>query len=761
MAEKLSSYDKVDHLKTHFGDWEALSIHEADPISSEDSSFQSDSEENDDLRPLSKSNDRSPGFVSPYDLRASRLDYPRQRSFVANEVSASVVDVAHKTDMDGSEATKRHQSSGLATSSVIESPTRASSPRPPLSPTNTVGAETPKPVVRFTDRGPPRALAKRPTLSRQSSANAVPTAEWGVLFDEKGYATVRNGQFLKGVAKHVIDDLAPSSNNLVVTPEKLSVLYSKYRLDPEVYPFTEIFNSRARDVNDRIADFFTDLDCQYHLVQPDSYSRPRVPALTPTGFAQFLTTCILAHPDEEFRRLDKIVSDVQLVADGQPEKLPRQLLRSQFPVRHDPKSRKVLAAALDDLMYDLRLLEPPSPKKPLAIMPPPSFERRNSMPITGVRHYVPSENMYLRKDAYVLPTNTETSKAHGRYLPPSLKTAGDEKTSTALVSIQDRDRDRYPEQARSRYTEEPESYEPTSPVAARERQHRNERDSSIDLHLPLSRPVAVAKPSQAGPLTSTARTVHVCSYPSTVPGGTSTSIYRPTGINSSTTTYRRAQSPPPRTYRASAPDVNSTSANCYKPAGYLPAPTSAPADRRDHVVNVASMSSSAVLGGMRSGDTGGKRASSGELTEGGPSTAMTLRGSNNAASKAVVSTTTPTVVTLPSSSSPSVATPAIHQQSSHSRSHSRHDSTGNRRASAVLLSPPANMNTGEKKNNNNHNHHHHRRRRSSVVATDEDRGPTWEEVLKAQSSHHHRSGSSSKSTHHHHHHHHRRHHSGH
>lgn len=34
-----------------------------------------------------------------------------------------------------------------------------------------------------------------------------------------------------------IDDLAPSSSSLVITPEKLSALYSRYRLNPEIYPF--------------------------------------------------------------------------------------------------------------------------------------------------------------------------------------------------------------------------------------------------------------------------------------------------------------------------------------------------------------------------------------------------------------------------------------------------------------------------------------------------------------------------------------------
>ncbi|KAI1418105.1 hypothetical protein F5Y13DRAFT_199197 [Hypoxylon sp. FL1857] len=778
MAAALSSYDKVDHLKTHFGDWEALSIHEADPICSEDSSFQSDSEGNDDFRSLSNSNGRSSTLGNHYDLSASTLDSRRRPGSSANSTPVNVAGVVPKKDKDESSATQKHQDTGLlreystsgsTTSFATGSTARDTSSRPPLSPTDVVGADTSKPVVRFTDRGPPRALAKRPAVSRRSSANAVPVAEWGTLFDEKGYATVRNREFLKGVAKHVIDDLAPSNNNLVVTPDKLSALYSKYRIDSEVYPFTEIFNSRARDVHDRLADFYTDLDCQYHLVQPDSYSRPRVPALTPTGFAQFLTTCILAHPDEEFRRLDKIVTNVQVVADGEPEKLPRQLLRSQFPVRHNPKSRKVLAAALDDLMYDLRLLEPSGPKSPLAIMPPPpSSERRNSMPIAGVRHYMPPEKIYARKDVYALPASSETGKANGRYILPSPKAIGDGKTSTTPADTQDRDGDRdgYYEQARSRYTEEPESYEPDSSTAARERQHRREYASASDLHLPPARSVAIARASQAGPLSATARTVHVCSYPSAGPGCSTTSVYIPTSTSASTATYRRAQSPPVRTYRASMPDVGSSSANYYKPAGYLPpASSSGSGDRRDHAASIASMSSSAIVN-TRSGNADSGRASSGGLIESGPSTAMTVRGSSSSSgtSKAPASTSTPTTTTLalPSSSSSSAVPNATQQQHSHSsshshsRSHSRQDSTGSKRANTAPLLPPATMNTGEKKHHN-HNHHHHRRRRSAVVTIDDDRGPTWEEVLKAQSSHHHRSGSSSKSSHHHH----RRHHSGH
>ncbi|KAI1107364.1 hypothetical protein F4804DRAFT_329399 [Jackrogersella minutella] len=725
MAQGYSSRDKVDHPKEHFGDWEALSIHEADSRNSDDNSSQSRVEEDDHIR----SSLETDGFSSIPDTRQDLSGLSATSG--PKESLVQLEDGNQK--LDGNELTKKSQAaespqghppsstSGSAAFSLIESSARDLSPKSSSSPVSATGTDISKPVVRFSDRGPPRAFTKRPAISRRSSANAVPAAtEWGVLFDERGYATLRNGQFLRGLARHVIDDLAPNSSNLVITPEKLNVLYSRYKVDPEVYPFVDIFNSRARDVHDRIADFFTDLNCQYHLVQLDSYSRPRVPALTPVGFAQYLTTCILAHPDEEFRRLDKIVTEVQLVADvssatdGQPEKLPRQLLRSQFPVRHDPKSRKVLAAALDDLMYDIRLLEPCSPKKQLAIMPPPppplsppSSEKRGSGSVTGVRHYVPAEKLYARKDAFVIPAGPEVNKLRGRYVPTGvLHTIGDENPSSAPASaadaqVHDRDgrRNSYHERPRSRFTEEPDSHEIASISAAREQQHRSE----ADLHPPSSRSTASPRTSQRGPLsiTTAARAARVLSYPNSTLSSSSTSAYHPTGTRTgaSSPTYRRAQSPPLRNYRASAPDVSHTPAQHAKPAEYTVNDSGPDASPRD------------------------RRGSGGGLAD--------ARGSSKAPTPITTTTTTALVSQQPLASA-------------------RQDIMRRAAATAPPSTTAALMNTGEKKH-----HGHHRRRRSAVVAVDDDRGPTWEEVLKAQPAHHHGSRNSSKGGGHH-----RRHHSG-
>ncbi|KAI1766561.1 hypothetical protein GGR53DRAFT_464237 [Hypoxylon sp. FL1150] len=742
MAEALDSYDKVDHSKAQFGDWEALSIHEADFRGSEDDSSQSGQDRDSRPRLVHKGRDsHSSSNGGAYkDPKGPPPSYQQsggpRKSFVTEDhvgkVDGDEYDAAKTRPLVSIHRYSVSSNPGSTTSSLVESPTSISFPQSPTTPTSTVVSDTSKPAVRFTDRGPPRTFARRPAPSRRSSSNAVPmAAEWGVLFDEKGYATFRNGQFLRGLAKHIIDDFAPNSSNLVITPEKLSVFYSKYRLDSEVCPFLEVFNSRARDINDRIADFFSDLDCQYHLIQLDPYSRPRVPALTPVGFAQFLTTCILAHPDEEFRRLDKIVADVQIfvsdssssaaAADGQqqlPEKLPRQLVRSQFPIKHDPKSRKILTAALDDLIYDLRLAGPVNPRPPLAILPPPA---NSSFP--GVRHYgPPAEKRYVRKDGYAVPATSDPSRVRARYLPPEPLRASASAAEDDTMVAADR---------RARYEEDPEPYHQRSPTKERP-PPPPARSYSYSL---LSGPSS----SSASTASLTRPPSYLRSYSSNGPPPA------PSASSSATIAYRRAQSPPPlRAYRASAPDVtsgsgasNGNSASTY----YKPSPHSPGVERREHPHPLASSMVSATDSRFQDGES---RRSSAAETDAGlpppppPPPHQQIRSSTvPGASKAV-------------GTSSSQVKPEYNTSTSTNTS----SSSGGRRTSTSTLTSTttastALMNTGEKKQ-------HHRRRRSAVVAVENGRGPTWEEAIaKAQSSSGGGGGesSSSPSSHHHRHHH--------
>jgi hypothetical protein len=64
------------------------------------------------------------------------------------------------------------------------------------------------------------------------------------------------------------------------------------------------------------------------LVQEENYRDPIIPGLTPIGFAHWMTKWILAYPEQEAVRLEKVVCSLPIDADGQivdgkPERLPK------------------------------------------------------------------------------------------------------------------------------------------------------------------------------------------------------------------------------------------------------------------------------------------------------------------------------------------------------------------------------------------------------------------------------------------------------
>ncbi|KAK7948225.1 uncharacterized protein PG986_009111 [Apiospora aurea] len=116
------------------------------------------------------------------------------------------------------------------------------------------------------------------------------------------------------------------------------------------------------------------MECQHHLIQQSGHERPLVPALTVVGFAQYYMSCILAHPDAEFQRLERIVADVPSIivavslneakeSSSPPEILPKAIRRNQLPPKADAKSKQLLDGAFGDLMYELGLQPSPSKNK--------------------------------------------------------------------------------------------------------------------------------------------------------------------------------------------------------------------------------------------------------------------------------------------------------------------------------------------------------------------------------------------------------------
>lgn len=85
----------------------------------------------------------------------------------------------------------------------------------------------------------------------------------------------------------------------------------------------------------------------------DLKKAPTIPALTPLGFNHWMTLFVLAYPNEESERLQKIVETMPIDADGvlverKPERLPKQLSRHLLPSKGHHESRELLRNTLSE-----------------------------------------------------------------------------------------------------------------------------------------------------------------------------------------------------------------------------------------------------------------------------------------------------------------------------------------------------------------------------------------------------------------------------
>jgi hypothetical protein len=110
-----------------------------------------------------------------------------------------------------------------------------------------------------------------------------------------------------------------------------------------------------------ISRLYQDVGCEHHLVQEQSTTTPEIPALTTVGFSQWMTLQILADPEREAARLQKLVMETPINANtevkkGEPwhhEQLPRDLPRYLLPSETDRFARKTLENAVSNFFNDL------------------------------------------------------------------------------------------------------------------------------------------------------------------------------------------------------------------------------------------------------------------------------------------------------------------------------------------------------------------------------------------------------------------------
>ena len=227
--------------------------------------------------------------------------------------------------------------------------------------------------MAFAYDGTPRTRA-RPTRVPSDVEETPLEKFWQPLFDN-GNPTMRLGQFLRGLALHLIEDYEPK-HSIVVTPAKMLRFMNETKIQEEHYPWDIIFGDKMSAPS--ISEMYQKLKCQHHLVQDQYHRPPTIPGLTPLGFDQFMTCLIQAHPQREYDRVAKAVMDMPISnADNKSERFPKELSKRLFPTEPSIQAQQRLLSSLSHERYVVSLLKGVSPMPP---PPPPPAGPPGSIP---------------------------------------------------------------------------------------------------------------------------------------------------------------------------------------------------------------------------------------------------------------------------------------------------------------------------------------------------------------------------------------------
>ncbi|PLB55694.1 hypothetical protein P170DRAFT_375638 [Aspergillus steynii IBT 23096] len=196
------------------------------------------------------------------------------------------------------------------------------SPAPPLERRESPASQTSDHSHRVESRPKPPPREEDATVTELTTLEKI----WGKFF-ENGKPTERLGQFLRGIAIHLIEAYPPE-NTLVITPEKMQKFYEDTKVSPDPYPWHDIFDDRTSS----ISRLFREVEAEHHLVQNKLNERPDIPGLTPRGFERWATLMIRIHPEKEYERLKKAVLNMPISnPDNKKERFPKEIPRRLFP----------------------------------------------------------------------------------------------------------------------------------------------------------------------------------------------------------------------------------------------------------------------------------------------------------------------------------------------------------------------------------------------------------------------------------------------
>jgi len=112
------------------------------------------------------------------------------------------------------------------------------------------------------------------------------------------------------------------------------------------------------ETKEEISRLYYELQYEYILVQENLTETPTIPSLTPAGFTTWIVLQIVAHPQKEWRRLTKVLTNMPIEADGvlvedRPERFPKQMPRRLFPERENTIIKESLDQVIDNVSRNL------------------------------------------------------------------------------------------------------------------------------------------------------------------------------------------------------------------------------------------------------------------------------------------------------------------------------------------------------------------------------------------------------------------------
>ncbi|KAL7268964.1 hypothetical protein RUND412_008391 [Rhizina undulata] len=268
------------------------------------------------------------------------------------------------------------------------------------------------------------AVAAAAAAAKAKENDDIHFAQWGRLVEvgsegsgKEPKPTPALTNLFKDIAAYVIKKVPPE-DSIVITPDKMDEFYAANKVHNELqgWEWQGFFRGRS---SASLASVYRALNCEHFYVPPPSghpgsfSEKPCIPALTPRGFETWMFTQLMAYPDREAVRIQKIL-DFWPISNSSGERYRKLIPRRCFPDKEDPVIRSGWWRVYGEIPPDLEEYEEQRVLALPAAPPPQHNDSERSSPIApSIPGGFPADEPPHRK-----PTQPQVSREEWGRMPP-------------------------------------------------------------------------------------------------------------------------------------------------------------------------------------------------------------------------------------------------------------------------------------------------------------------------------------------------------